>query len=118
MTLEVPYNHEPFTSMEHQELIHQICVLGSRPPVASHTPPPLKDLLARCWRRDPALRPDAATVHTELVRHFGRDGEGVTSTSTLSYGDVGGPEDGEDFKDEFENARRRRSGGEESTVEA
>lgn len=62
MTLQVPYYHEPYLSMDREEFIEHVFRLGGRPPLSHKSPPALKDLLLRCWHGDPATRPTASEV--------------------------------------------------------
>lgn len=86
MTLEVPFHHEPFTSLRSQDLVQHI-VEGGRPsfgesdgdaggngPLSLSIPLGLQQVLRQCWHVDPRQRPSAAEVHAFLVKFLEEQG--------------------------------------------
>ncbi|EFN50576.1 hypothetical protein CHLNCDRAFT_135467, partial [Chlorella variabilis] len=48
-------------------IIVQVTQKGYRPPIPADFPPPLADLVQRCWAEDPHARPDAETIVQALI---------------------------------------------------
>ncbi|GAB5035938.1 5-nucleotidase [Nannochloropsis oceanica] len=88
MTMEVPFHHEPFTSLRSQDLVQHI-VEGGRPsfgegdvggndPWSLSIPFRLQQVLRQCWHVDPRQRPSAAEVHAFLVKLLEEQGKSET----------------------------------------
>ncbi|EFN50522.1 hypothetical protein CHLNCDRAFT_29026, partial [Chlorella variabilis] len=45
-----------FPDMHHMQIIVQVTQKGYRPPIPADFPPPLADLVRRCWAEDPRAR--------------------------------------------------------------
>jgi serine/threonine protein kinase len=64
---EIVTGEIPFPEMENFQVFKRaICVLGQRPPIPNDMLPGLKNLIERCWHKEPSQRPTFAEIISEL----------------------------------------------------
>jgi serine/threonine protein kinase len=62
---EIVARAPPFHGMQTMQIAYSVNQ-GMRPPIPSHCPLPLRDLMQRCWNQDPRLRPSFTAILNQI----------------------------------------------------
>ena len=66
---EIASGQIPYDGLDASQIVGQVLVNDARPPISDRIHPKLRDLIAKCWARNPDARP----TFDEIVRRFIKD---------------------------------------------